>query len=234
MAQLICRDLCLGYNENILVRDLNFTVEEGNYLCIVGENGTGKSTLMRTILRLQKPLSGSITTSDGIEQNQIGYLPQQTEIQRDFPASVWEIVLSGFQAKPDYFFWYSSRQKKEAMANIERMGIKDLVNKCYRNLSGGQQQRVLLARALCATKKMLLLDEPVTGLDPIATNEMYSLIDSLNKSGISIIMISHDIDFALEHASHILHIGKHVFFGSKEQYCNSEIGRMYMNLEETK
>lgn len=234
MAQLICQDLCLGYDENILVSNLNFKIEEGNYLCIVGENGTGKSTLMRTILRLQKPLSGSITTSDGIEQNQIGYLPQQTEIQRDFPASVWEIVLSGFQAKPGFLFWYSAAQKKEAMANIERMGIKDLVNKCYRNLSGGQQQRVLLARALCATKKMLLLDEPVTGLDPIATNEMYELIDSLNKSGISIIMISHDIHFAVEHASHILHIGKHVFFGTKDEYCKSEIGKMYLNLEEAK
>ncbi|MBP5753137.1 MAG: ATP-binding cassette domain-containing protein, partial [Treponema sp.] len=150
MAQLICRDLSLGYNGNVLLSNLNFTVEEGNYLCIVGENGTGKSTLMKTILHLQKPLSGSIETSDGFLQSQIGYLPQQTEIQRDFPASVWEIVLSGFQAKPGFLFWYSAAQKKEAMANIERMGIKHLTNKCYRNLSGGQQQRVLLARALCA------------------------------------------------------------------------------------
>ncbi|MBO4319796.1 MAG: ABC transporter ATP-binding protein [Treponema sp.] len=231
MAQLICRDLCLGYDGNILLNNLNFSVNAGDYLCIVGENGTGKTTLMKTILHLQKPLSGEIKTSDGVLASQIGYLPQQTAIQRDFPASVKEIVLSGFQAKPDYFFWYSSRQKKEAMANIERMGITQLADKCYRNLSGGQQQRVLLARALCATKKMLLLDEPVTGLDPIATNEMYALIDSLNKSGISIIMISHDINFAVEHASHILHIGKHVFFGTKDEYCSSEIGKMYLNLE---
>ncbi len=231
MAQLICQDLCLGYDDNILVSNLNFTVNEGEYLCIIGENGAGKSTLMKTILQLQKPLSGSIRTSDGLEQNQIGYLPQQTQIQRDFPASVREIVLSGYQAKTGLLGFYSSAQKKEAMANIERLGIKNLADRCYRNLSGGQQQRVLLARALCATKKMLLLDEPVTGLDPIATNEMYELIDSLNKSGISIIMISHDIHSAIEHASHILHIGKHVFFGTKDEYCSSDIGKMYLNLE---
>ena len=218
MPQLLCENLSLGYNSHTVVENLNFSVNTGDYLCIVGENGSGKSTLMKTILGLLKPLSGKITTGDGLLPDEIGYLPQQTEVQRDFPASVNEIVLSGCQSRCGKRPFYNRAEKALAQENIRKMGIEDLRKKCYRELSGGQQQRVLLARALCATQKMLLLDEPVSGLDPIVTKEMYALIEDLHKDGITIIMISHDIEAAKKYASHILHIGKNIFFGTKDEY----------------
>lgn len=218
MAQLECNNLTLGYDSKIVLQNLSFSVNAGDYLCIVGENGSGKTTLMRTILRLLKPLSGKITTGDGLLPDEIGYLPQQTEVQRDFPASVWEIVLSGCQSRCKNRPFYNKEEKQFTKNAMQKLGIAHLAKKCYRELSGGQQQRVLLARALCATQKMLLLDEPVTGLDPEATEEMYTLIQELNKEGITIIMISHDIEAALKYATHVLHIGKSVFFGKKEDY----------------
>lgn len=206
MAQLSCKNLTLGYDSKIIIQDLNFSVEKGDYLCIIGENGSGKSTLMKTILHLHKPLSGEITTGDGLLPDEIGYLPQQTEIQKDFPASVREIVLSGCQSRCGRRPFYNKSEKKLAEENMEKMGIMELSRRCYRELSGGQQQRVLLARALCATQKMLLLDEPVSGLDPAVTEEMYSLIEKLHKSGITIIMITHDIAAAEKYATKILNI----------------------------
>ena len=223
MALLTCQDLCLGYDGKEILHDLNFEINAGEYLCIIGENGSGKSTLMKTILGLQQPLSGKVLTGDGLSQNEIGYLPQQTVVQKDFPATVWEIVLSGCQGQCGLRPFYTKEEKQLAADNIEKMGITHLKKRCYRELSGGQQQRVLLARALCATKKMLLLDEPVSGLDPKVTAEMYQLIEQLNKDGITVIMISHDLNAALSYASHILHIGKTVFFGTKAAYTESDI-----------
>ena len=220
MAQLLCENLSLGYNSRTIVENLNFSVNAGDYLCIVGENGSGKSTLMKTILHLLKPLSGKIITGDGLLPDEIGYLPQQTEVQRDFPASVYEIVLSGCQSRCGKRPFYNRAEKKLAEENIKKMGIEALKKHCYRELSGGQQQRVLLARALCATQKMLLLDEPVSGLDPVVTKEMYTLIEQLNKDGITIIMISHDIEAAVKYATHILHIGKNIFFGTTQEYIS--------------
>ena len=231
MGELNCRNLTLGYEGTALVKDLNFEVNRGDYLCIIGENGAGKSTLMRTILRLQKPMAGEITFGDGVLENEIGYLPQQTVVQRDFPASVQEVVLSGCQGRLGKRPFYSREDKKRAAENMERLGISDLAKRCYRELSGGQQQRVLLARALCATRKLLLLDEPVSGVDPKVTAEMYALIEELNREGITIIMISHDIAAAVKYASHILHIGKKVFFGTKEVYRESDLGRYFLSQE---
>lgn len=222
MAQLSCQNLSLGYEGKEILSGLSFEVNSGDYLCIVGENGSGKSTLMRTVLGLKKPMSGKIVTGDGLSANEIGYLPQQTLVQRDFPASVKEIVISGNQGHCGLRPFYNKQEKELAAQNMKKMGIYDLQNRCYRELSGGQQQRVLLARALCATKKMLLLDEPVAGLDPKVTADMYSLIDGLNKEDkITIIMISHDLDAAIKYASHILHIGKDIFFGTKDEYIKS-------------
>ena len=223
MPLLECRNLSLGYNKNVLVRNLSFKVNAGDYLCIVGENGSGKSTLMRTVLGLQRALDGQIIFGDGLEKNQIGYLPQQTQVQRDFPASVLEIVLSGCQGVAGFRPFYNRIEKQTAFKNMKRLGILALAKRCYRDLSGGQQQRVLLARALCATQKMLLLDEPITGLDPAAAQEMYKLVKGLNKNdGISVIMISHDLREALNDASHILHIGEKLFFGTKEEYLKKQ------------
>ncbi len=226
MAQLICRDLSFGYDGHKILEGLNFEVNSGDYLCIVGENGSGKSTLMKTLLGLHPVLDGEVITGDGVKKNEIGYLPQQTVVQRDFPASVFEIVLSGCLGRCGLRPFYNKKEKALARANMERLGIVELSNKCYRTLSGGQQQRVLLARALCATQKLLLLDEPVAGLDPVVTAEMYHRIAELNKKdGITVVMISHDILSALKYATHILHIGKDIFFGTKEDYLASEIGR---------
>ena len=218
MAQLTCKKLTLGYNSKIILENLSFSVNKGDYLYIVGENGSGKTTLMKTLLRLLKPMSGEIKTGDGLLPDEIGYLPQQTDVQKDFPASVREIVLSGCQSRCGRRPFYNKEEKQLANENMKKLGIESLSKKCYRELSGGQQQRVLLARALCATQKMLLLDEPVTGLDPNATEEMYRLINDLHKSGITIIMISHDIEAAKKYATHVLHIGKEIFFGDVEHY----------------
>ena len=228
MAQLICQDLCVGYDGKAVLQDLNFAVFSGDYLCIVGENGSGKSTLMKTILGLQQPVRGRILTLDGLRKNEIGYLPQQTQVQKDFPASVREIVLSGCQGRCGSRPFYNKEEKQLAADAMEKMQIAQLAKRCYRELSGGQQQRVLLARALCATRKMLLLDEPVSGLDPKVTAEMYALIEKLNREDrITVIMISHDIAAAVKYASHILHIGDAVFFGTKTEYLQSPQGRLF-------
>ena len=222
MTMLTVRDLSFGYDSHAIISNLNFTVNAGDYLCIVGENGSGKTTLMKTLLGLREPISGEIIPGDGLRHNEIGYLPQQTVVQKDFPASVREIVLSGCQGRCGLRPFYNKAEKQLAEENMKRMGISDLAGSCYRELSGGQQQRVLLARALCATRKILLLDEPVSGLDPKVTSEMYEVIRTLNLEGVTIIMISHDIAAAVKYASHILHIGSHVFFGTRDQYLKSE------------
>ena len=232
MAEITCRGLTLGYENMTLLTDLNFEVNPGDYLCIVGENGSGKSTLMRTLLSLQNPVAGEILLGDGLKAAEIGYLPQQTVVQRDFPASVREIVLSGCQNRAGFHPFYSGEDKQLAKKNMVRLGIDHLSRRCYRELSGGQQQRVLLARALCATGRLLLLDEPVSGLDPKVTEEMYQLIRQLNDEGITIIMISHDIDAAIRYASHILHIGGgEVFFGTKEEYLKSNAAKEYISIK---
>ncbi len=228
MALITIQDLSLGYDSHTIVGNLNFSVNAGDYLCIVGENGSGKTTLMKTLLHLQEPVSGKILIGDGLKKNEIGYLPQQTIVQKDFPASVREIVLSGCQARCGLRPFYRKEEKQLAEANMTRMGIAALQDRCYRELSGGQQQRVLLARALCATQKVLLLDEPVSGLDPKVTAEMYDLIEDLNQGGITIIMISHDITAAVRYASHILHIGASVFYGTKEAYLESDVGQLFL------
>lgn len=228
MSQLTCEKLSVGYEAKAVLRDLDFEVCAGDYLCIVGENGSGKSTLMKTILGLQPPLRGSIMTGDGLRKNEIGYLPQQTVVQKDFPASVREIVLSGCQGRCGKRPFYNKEEKQLAAKAMEKMQIGDLSKRCYRELSGGQQQRVLLARALCAARKMLLLDEPVSGLDPKVTAEMYRLIDELNhRDGITILMITHDVLAAVRYASHILHIGDTVFFGTKAEYLKSPQGKLF-------
>lgn len=230
MAQIEVRNVALGYDGKNVVKNLNFSVERGDYLCIVGENGSGKSTLIKSLTGLKKPTAGEIVTGDGFSLNEIGYLPQQTVVQKDFPASVREIVRSGCIARCGFRPFYSKNEKALADECMKKLDIMNLAGRCYRDLSGGQQQRVLLARALCATKKMLLLDEPVAGLDPLVTTEMYELIDALNKEdGITVIMVSHDIASAVKYASKILHLGKQpLFFGTTEEYKKSHIGKFFM------
>ena len=225
MSLISCKNVYLKYENTSVVEDLSFNVEAGDYLCIVGENGSGKSTLIKSMLGLKETASGHLHFGDGLTAKQIGYLPQQTTAQKDFPASVNEVVLSGCLGKNNGRFFFSKHQKMLAEENMKKLDILHLRKKCYRELSGGQQQRVLLARALCATDKMILLDEPVTGLDPVVTAEFYTLIKKLNKQyGITVIMVSHDLYAAVNNATHILHLRKNYsFFGKTNEYVESDI-----------
>ena len=232
--QIICKNVSLGYESHIISENINFAVAQGDYLCIVGENGAGKSTLIKTLLGLHPPITGQIEFSDGLKQNEIGYLPQQNNFQRDFPASVQEVVISGCLNRCGLRPFYRRAEREIARANMEKLGIEALRSRCYRELSGGQQQRVLLARALCATRRLLLLDEPVSGLDPSASAEMYAIIRRLNKEeGITILMISHDLFAATREADHILHLAhRPLFFGGTEDYRKSDVGRAFLRMEE--
>lgn len=224
MALLECRNVCLGYEGQVILENINFCLNGGEYLFIVGENGTGKSTLIKGLLKLKRPMSGSIIIGDGVKSGEIGYLPQQTLVQKDFPASVYEVVISGRINSLGFRPFYSRKDKDEALDKMNLMGISHLKNKCYNDLSGGQQQRVLLARAMCAAKKMLLLDEPAAGLDPVVTLELYELIARINKEmGMTVIMVSHDMDAMAKYATHVLHLShKQLFFGDKDVFLKSK------------
>ncbi|MBQ7183756.1 MAG: ABC transporter ATP-binding protein [Clostridia bacterium] len=229
MALISCDSLTLGYEGHAVLSQVSFSVGAGDYLCVVGENGSGKTTLMKTILGLRRPLGGTIAFGDGLKQSEIGYLPQQSAAQKDFPATVREVVLSGCQARAGRRPFYSKEEKALAVRNMERMELTALSGRCYRELSGGQQQRVLLARALCATRKLLVLDEPVAGLDPRVTEEMYALIRKLNREDrITVIMISHDLQAAVREASHILHVGQEIFFGTTAEYLGSDAAERFL------
>lgn len=233
MSILTCNHVTLGYDGVAILTDINFAVGQDTYLCVIGENGAGKSTLIKGILGLVRPMSGRIETGDGLKSSEIGYLPQQTNIQKDFPASVLEVVRSGRINSMGFRPFYSKADKAEAEKNLELLGITDLAGASYQELSGGQQQRVLLARALCATKKLLLLDEPVSGLDPVAARDMYELIAKINREqGIAIIMVSHDLPAAMKYSNHILHLShKQLYFGKTREYVTGEDGTVLNPIE---
>jgi len=223
VSLLSCQDLCMHYDNINAVCHVDFSVEEGDYLCVVGENGSGKSTLMKGLLGLLAPSHGKVAFS-GLSQNEIGYLPQQTQIQRDFPASCYEVVLSGCLSSKKVSPFYSKKDREKADEMLALLGMTEFKKRSYRALSGGQQQRILLARALCATEKLLLLDEPAAGLDPVATAELYQIIKTLNKErGVTVIMVSHDIKNAVEYGTKILHMATQVvFFGNTCDYIKTQ------------
>ncbi len=229
MNLIDCKNLTLTYEGVVAVSNLDFSVEEKDYLCIIGDNGTGKSTLMRALLGLKRVSAGTVILN-GLKRNQIGYLAQQTEVQKDFPASVCEVVLSGALNRKKFFPFYTKKEKEKAQKALGDLGILALENQCYRELSGGQQQRVLLARALLSTEKVLVLDEPTTGLDPKMTTDFFAMMQKLNQEhGVAIIMTTHDTHCAVKYAKHILHLTKEgYFFGTKEEYLMSEIGQEYI------
>ena len=231
---LTCKNVSFGYENIIAISDVSFSLNEGEYLCVVGENGSGKSTLMKGLLGLLKPLKGELILEEALQKSSIGYLPQQTDLQKDFPATVFEVVLSGCLKHRGFLPFYSKKEKETAMKNLKRLGMEEFKFRPYKELSGGQQQRVLIARALCATDRLLILDEPVTGLDPAATMELYQLIKHLNqKYQVAIIMVTHDIKSAVNQADLVLHLGQtQLFFGNVEKYKQSEIGTSFLNLEQ--
>jgi zinc transport system ATP-binding protein len=228
-----CRDVSFAYEGVPALRKVNFGINAGDYLCIVGENGSGKSTLIKGLLRLKLPESGELIFHESLKRNQIGYLPQQTNVQRDFPASVYEVVLSGCLGTKALRPFYAHHDKTRALATMERLGVLALRTRCYRELSGGQQQRVLLARALCATHKLLLLDEPGAGLDPKVARELYAEIRRLNRSGhITQVMVTHDLRLAVKEASHILHLaGRQLYFGTTKDYLHSQVAADFLGEE---
>lgn len=223
MNLIECENLTMSYEGITALKNVSFSLEQGDYMLILGENGSGKSTLIKGLLGLKQASSGKITFND-ITPRQIGYLPQQNAIQKDFPATVREVILSGCLGSSGFAPFYSKSQKQEADKCIHHLHLEDIKKKSFRDLSGGQQQRVLIARALCATDKLLLLDEPVTGLDAVVTAEMYDLIEHLNKvHSVTIVMISHDISNALKYANKVLHISSDSsFFGTVEDYVNTD------------
>ena len=230
MAYINCEKLTLRYEALTVQQDLTFQVEKGDYLCIVGENGSGKSTLVKCLLGLKQADGGSLSFGNGLKRNEIGYLPQQSSIQRNFPASVREVVLSGCLNGHRFSPFYTKSDRERAAAQMNCMNITELADRSYRELSGGQQQRVLLARALCATRKLLLLDEPLTGLDPLVASELYGILRHIHDDhGITIMMVTHDVENAVRYGSRILHIGSSgYFFGSCADYRKSELGRRFL------
>lgn len=227
MSIVTCKDISIEYDGKVAVDQVSFKIEQGDYLCIVGENGSGKSTLIKALMGLLKLKSGVIEINKELTPGGIGYLPQQTDSQKDFPASVYEIVLSGCIKSKGLRPFYNAEEKKRVKDNLERLKIYDLRHKSYRELSGGQQQRVLLARALCATDSLLVLDEPVTGLDPVVTAELYDIIEELNRRDhVTIIMVSHDVRMATKSANKILQMGQKVlFFGKTKEYINTSYAK---------
>lgn len=217
-----CKNLSLGYEGKAIVDNLNFEVNEGDYLCVIGENGVGKSTLIKTLLGLLKPIEGEVIYNENLLATEIGYLSQQQQLLKDFPASVFEIVLSGCQSKVGIRPFYNKKEKRDAKTKIKELGLSELKNRSFKELSGGQQQRVLLARALMAGQRLMILDEPVTGLDPIASKNMYDIINNLNKiKKMTVIMISHDVKEVLNYSTKVLYIGGRNFYGSVEEYKRS-------------
>ena len=227
---LKCEHVDFGYENYDVVKDVSLEICQGDYLCTVGENGSGKSTLMKGLLGLLKPTGGSLMVSDDLKRSGIGYLPQQTPAQKDFPATVQEVVISGCLGKRGNRPFYSKKERETAAVNMERLGITDLRKSCYRDLSGGQKQRTLIARALCATDRLLILDEPITGLDPSTTQDFYRVIRHLNREEqVAVLMVSHDIQNIVAQANKILHLKQSVlFYGSVEDYKQAECGREFL------
>ncbi len=223
MSLINIKNLSKKFGDEYVLKNINFTVDKGDALYIVGENGSGKTTLVKILLGIIPSSSGEIIFEEK-GKNSVGYLPQLPTIQSDFPASVFEVVLSGTLGKKTFF--YTKEQKQTALKNMERLGVAELKNKSFRFLSGGQKQRVLLARALGSKKDILLLDEPITALDPLATAQFYELLEDLRKIGITLIIISHDVECAVKYGNKILHLGgNETFFGTNEEYIHSEIGK---------
>lgn len=234
MSYISLNNVGFSYEGKTVLSDIHFSVEKGDYLCIVGENGAGKSTLLKGLLGLKKASEGRIVFGDGLKANEIGYLPQQTESQKDFPASCYEVVESGRLNKLSFFPFYRKEDKKSVEDAMEYLKVTGLKKSCFRDLSGGQRQRVLLARALCASEKLLVVDEPVAGLDPLAQKELYEMLDKLNKEkGMTIIMVSHDVKEVVQRAKTILHLDRtQRFFGSTEDYLSSKWGKLLVKEEE--
>lgn len=219
-------NLTIGYDNQIILKDVNLSINEGEYVCILGANGSGKSTLLKTVLGLIKPLTGKIIID---KKTSIGYVPQAKMLQQDFPATVNEIVMSGCLKKMKWRPFYTKKERDLANKNMKLLQISSLKNKSFSELSGGQQQRALIARALCATNKVLFLDEPFTALDGYGALKLYGILKKLNRDEhVTIVVISHDVDTILRYANHVIHVDETIVFdGTKEDYLESSFMKEY-------
>jgi len=235
MKIIECKKLNIGYADKLVCSNITFSVEKGQYVCIIGENGSGKSTLIKTILGLNKPLNGRVVFGGHFNKSHVGYLPQQTEFQKDFPATVREIVMSGFLGRMGFRPFYNKVEKEKCNKILSQLGATDYQDKSFKDLSGGQQQRVLLARALCATDELLVLDEPTNGLDARAIRHFYELIDKLNRdNGLTVVMVTHSVENVIKYATHVVYLKDTMeFAGAKEEFLNSEYAK-YFKLGEEK
>lgn len=223
MSLIECKKLSIGYSDKVVSKDISFAIERGQFVCLAGENGSGKSTLLKTILGLNKPLGGKIIFESDFNRKTIGYLPQQSDSQKDFPATVREVVMSGFLNRMGWRPFYNRSEKEKAQKILSELKIEDLINKSFRELSGGQQQKVLLARAICATDGVIVLDEPTNALDVRSRKKLYSLLSDLNKSGMTIIMVSHNLEEVLKYATHIIYLKDTLgYAGDKDGFLHSD------------
>lgn len=218
MSLIELENVSLGYERHVVLKNLNLKISEGDFICVVGPNGSGKSTLIKGILGLIKPLKGKIKYN-GLRQNFIGYMPQETKVDANFPASVMEIVLSGTLNSIGFKPFYTKEMKELALKNLKILGIENLKNKSFADLSGGQRQKVLLARSLSATSKLLILDEPSNNLDTKSKETLYKVVKELNQNGITIIMITHDLDHDNLLGNKILSLREdNIFYGSTDAF----------------
>lgn len=213
------KNLTLGYGSHVVLKNLNFKIDDGDFVCVVGPNGSGKSTLIKGILGLIKPIKGNVKFNN-LKQNFIGYMPQETVVDKNFPASCYEIVLSGTLNRLGFISFYTDNEKKIANESLKLLGISDLKDKNFCDLSGGQRQKVLLARSLCATSKLLILDEPSNNLDSKSKKDLYNIVSDLNKNrGITVIMITHDLDHNNLIGNKILSLREDdVFYGETNEF----------------
>lgn len=229
MSLIECKKLSIGYASKVICKDISFDIEKGDYVCIVGENGCGKSTLLKTILGLNKPLIGKVSFDSEFNRKLVGYLPQQTELQKDFPATVREIVMSGLLNRMGWRPFYSAKEKDRCNKIMKELSVDEFASRGFKELSGGQQQRVLLARALCATDELLVLDEPTNNLDSRSIKLFYKLISKLNKeNGITIIMVTHDLERVINSTNKIVYLKDELkFAGSRDEFLDSEYSKLY-------
>ncbi len=218
MEILSASHVSINYGAVVAVDDATFGVNEGDYFCIAGSNGSGKSTLLKGIIGLAPIKNGHLHVN--LPKEQISYLSQTNRADRDFPATVWEIILSGTQKSGKKIPFYTKDDKQRAEESMIKLGMEKFKNTRIGNLSGGQQQRALLARALCKSPKLLLLDEPFAGLDSAISEELYELYKNLNKNGVTIIMASHDYQAIGNFASRVMLMNNsHVdFVGTNDEW----------------
>lgn len=228
---LSVKDLNFNYGKIKILKDINFELDKGDYLGIIGANGSGKTTLIKVLLGLLQPSSGTVVYHQNIlEDNALGYVPQKTfGDHQNFPATVKEIVRTGLLANKGFLKQYNDEDNKKVVEILNRLNLCDLKNRKINKLSGGQQQRVLLARSLVSNPRVLILDEPTSALDPEVREDFYQLLETVNKSGVTIILISHDLQSIEPYLNKVLLLDRKIlFFGNPKDFNKTVSAKSYL------